>query len=203
MMRLFALTPLLLLAGCITLLPEAGPAPRIYVLEAGDIVAAENPGREGVVTVALPTGERALLGQDIIWRSGDELAFIAQARWSNRADLALQSMLVETLTRQQRFAASARTGEARGDYEIRWEVLDFEVDETTMNARFAADVKFVALPGRRIVAQRIVETHAPVDDRSSSAATQALAHAAREGSARIGLFAAESAAQASAASISR
>jgi cholesterol transport system auxiliary component len=203
MMRLFALTPMLLLAGCVTLLPEAGPAPRIYVLEAGDVVAAENPGGQGVVTVALPSGERTLLGQDIIWRSDDELAFVAQARWSNRADLALQSMLVETLTRQQRFAATARTGEARGDYEIRWEVLDFEVDESSMTARFAADVKLVVLPGRRIVSQRVIETQAPVDDRSSSAATQALARAAREGSARIGVFAAESAAQASAASISR
>jgi ABC-type uncharacterized transport system auxiliary subunit len=82
-------------------------------------------------------------------------------------------------------------------------VLDFEIDEASMSARFVADAKLLAAPGRRVVAQRIVSAEAPVSARSSSAAAQALARAAREGSARIGEFAAESVDQASAASISR
>ncbi len=203
MMRAAIVLPLLVLGACISLLPEPAPPPRIYVLEAGEVSAAQTPGVTGAVGVALPTGERAILGTDVVWRTGDELAFVAQSQWSNRADLALQSLLVETLIRQERFNASTRTGEARGDYEIRWEVLDFEILETDMSARFVADVKLVALPGRRIIAQRIIEASSPVADRTSSAATQALTRAAREGSARIGVFAAESAAQASAASISR
>lgn len=202
MKRLVAFASLLVLSGCISLLPEAPPPPRIFVLEAGDVSPSESPGSAGVVSVALPSGERSILGTDIAWRTGDELAFVAQSQWSNRADLALQSLLVETLARQQRFSAAARTGEARGDYEIRWEVLDFEVVDSDMSAHFAADVKLVALPGRRIVAQRIIEIQAPVGGRSASAAAQALARAAREGGARIGGFASE-AAQASAASINR
>jgi hypothetical protein len=79
--------------------------------------------------------------------------------------------------------------------------LDFEVREEDMMAHFRADVRLVA-PGRRIVASRIIDTTAPVSARSSSVAADALARAAREGSARIGEFAANAAltAQTSAAS---
>jgi ABC-type uncharacterized transport system auxiliary subunit len=198
-----ALSPLLLLTSCISLLPEPPPPPRVFVLEAAEVAPSATSAIEAVIAVALPTGERSLLGTDLVWRTGDELAFVAQSQWSNRAELALQSILIETLIRQHGFSAATRTGEARGDYEIRWEVLDFEVAEASMTARFVADVKLVALPGRRVIAQEIIAAEAPVADRASSAAAQALARAAREGSARIGEFAITNAAQASAASISR
>ncbi len=203
MMRAFLLTPALMLGGCISLLPEQPPPPRIYVLEAGEVVHAEAPALAAVISVAAPTGERSILGGDLVWREGDELIIIGQSQWSARAEASLQSMLVETLARQGRFRAATPSGEARGDYEIRWEVLDFEVSAATMHARFAADVKLVAVPGRAVIAQRHVAAEAELTERTSSAAANALARAAREGSARIGEFASEAAAQASAASISR
>jgi cholesterol transport system auxiliary component len=194
--------PITLLTGCISLLPEPPPPPHIYVLEAGDDISASGQPLTAVIGVAAPAGERSILGLDIVWRTGDELAIVGRSQWSHRADEALQSMLIETLMRQQRFTAATRLGEARGNYELRWEVRDFEVVDAAMSARFAADVTLVALPGRTIVAQRLIEAEAPLSTRSSSAAAAALARAAREGSARIGAFAAD-AVQASAASINR
>jgi ABC-type uncharacterized transport system auxiliary subunit len=195
MMRVSILLPVLLLGGCISLLPEPPPPPRTYVLEAQQVAQLEGPPVDAVIGVAAPTGERALLGFDLVWRTGDTIAYVAQSQWSNRAADALQQILAETLIRQGRFRASTRAGEARADYEIRWEILDFEVREEDMQAHFVADVRLVA-QGRRIIASQIISTAAPVSDRSSSVAAQALARAAREGSARIGEFAANAAAEA-------
>jgi len=184
-----------MLGGCISLLPEPPPPPRTFVLEAQNVTELSGPPVDAVVGIAQPTGEHAILGGDLVWRTGDSIAYVAETQWSNRAADSLQAMLAETLSRQGRFRAATRSGEARADYEIRWEVLDFEVREDDMKAHFVADVRLVE-QGRRIVASRIINTEAPVSDRSSSIAAQALARAAREGSARIGEFAADAATEA-------
>ena len=181
-----------MLGGCISLLPKPPPPPRTYVLEARSVEPLQGQPIDAVIAVAQPTGERAILGFDLIWRTGDTIAYVDQSQWSNRAADALQQILAETIINQGRFRASTRSGEARADYEIRWEILDFEVREEDMTAHFRADVRLVA-PGRRIVASRIIDTSAPVSARSSSVAAEALARAAREGSARIGEFAADAA----------
>ena len=188
-----------MLSGCISLLPEPPPPPRTYVLEARNVEQLAGERLDAVIGIAQPTGERSFLGFDLIWRTGDTIAYVDQSQWSNRASDALQQILAETITNQGRFRAAARSGEARADYEIRWEVLDFEVREEDMQAHFRADVRLVA-PGRRIIASRIVDTSAPVSARSSSVAAEALARAAREGSARIGEFAADAALEAQRAS---
>jgi len=184
-----------LLGGCISLLPKPPPPPRTYVLEAQDVGELAGEPIDAVIAIAQPTGERAILGFDLVWRTGDTLAYVEQTQWSNRAADALQAMLAETVIRQGRFRSSTRSGEARAEFEIRWEVLDFEVREEDMTARFRAEVRLVT-QGRQIVASRLVETSAPVSTRSSSVAAEALARAAREGSARIGEFAANAAAEA-------
>ncbi|MBX9747684.1 MAG: ABC-type transport auxiliary lipoprotein family protein [Hyphomonadaceae bacterium] len=196
-MRPLILLPILALGGCISLLPEPPPAPRTYVLEAQDVQALSAAPVDAVIAIGEPTGERSLLGADLIWRTGDSIAYVAGSAWSNRASSALQQMLVETIARQGRFRAAARAGEAQSEYAIRWEVLDFEVREETMTARFVADVRLVD-SGRHIIASEIITAEVPVSDRSSSIAANALARAAREGSARIGMFAADAAAAAEA-----
>lgn len=204
MKRYVLLASLSLLGGCITLFPDPPEPPRLYVLEAGQAEALAGAPLDATIGVSLPEGERALLGSDLLWRTRDELELVGHSQWSNRADAALQSMLVQTLVGQARFRAATRQGDAHADYELRWEVLDFEVVADTRIAHFVADVKLVALPSRRVVAQRVVRTHAELEgETSSGVAARALASAARKGSAEIGVFAADNAAQASAASINR
>jgi ABC-type uncharacterized transport system auxiliary subunit len=187
------------LGGCISLLPKAPPPPRTFMLNAGDVSRAQGAPIDAVVAVAQPTGERALLGTDMVWSTGDEVAYVGHTQWSAHADDALQAILVETLSRQGRFRAAGRTGEAAAQYEIRWEVLNFQVDNASMTARFRADVKLTQAPGRQVLAHEIVEASAPVADRSQTNAAAALTRAAREGAARVALFAADAAAQAEAA----
>ena len=127
-----------MLGGCITLLPEPPPPPRTYVLEARDVQESQGAPVNAVIGVAQPSGERSILSSDLIWRTGDTIAYVDQSQWSARASDSLQQVLAETLIRQGRFTSSTRSGEARADYEIRWEVLDFEVREDDMQAHFRA-----------------------------------------------------------------
>jgi cholesterol transport system auxiliary component len=194
---LLFLVPALMLGGCIKLLPDPPPAPRIYVLEAGDVQRAEGAPVDAVLTVSDPIGSRTIMGADVVWRTGDQMAYIAQTAWPSHADDLLQTVLIDTISRQGRFRAVVRPSEATGNYEIRWTVMNFEITEGDMKAHFTAQANLVA-PGRRILASELITAEAPVADRSATAATNALARAAREGSARIGLFAADAAAQAQA-----
>jgi ABC-type uncharacterized transport system auxiliary subunit len=200
MKRALILAAALSLGGCISLLPKAPPPPRTFMLNAGDIAPAQGQPIEAVVAVAQPTGERAMLGTDMVWSTGSEISYVGNTQWSAHADDALQALLVETLSRQHRFRAATRSGETSAQYEIRWDVLNFQVDNATMTARLRADVKLTHAPGRQVIAQEIIEATAPVANRSQTNAAAALTQAAREGAARIALFAADGAAQAEAAS---
>lgn len=197
MMRLLLLSPLLL-AGCVSLLPEPPPPPALFVLEAGEVQRVQGAPLDVVIGVAAPQGERSLLGADLIWRTGDQLAYVSQTAWSGRAQESLQSLVVETIGRQGRVRAAVRAGDARSDYDVRWDVLDFEVAENggAMTARFSADVRIVEALTRRVLASEIITAEAPVSSRSATEAAQSLARAAQEGGARIGVFAVDAVSQA-------
>jgi ABC-type uncharacterized transport system auxiliary subunit len=199
MKRALILMAALSLGGCISLLPKPPPAPRTFMMTAGDVARAQGAPVDAVIAVAQPTGERALLGEAMVWSTGDEIAYVGGTQWSAHADEGLQTVLIETLSRQGRFRAAGHTGETGAQYEVRWEVLNFQVDNASMTARFRADVKITQAPGRRVVAQEMIEATAPVPGRSQTNAAAALMQAAREGAARIALFAADAAAQAEAA----
>jgi ABC-type uncharacterized transport system auxiliary subunit len=207
MIRLSAIAAISILGGCVSLLPEQPPAPRLFVLEAGQVAPASGAPLDAVVGVSAPGGERAILGSDLVWRQGSELAYVARAQWSGRAQDSLQSLLVETLSRQGRVRAATRLGETRTDYDLRWDLVDFEIVERGdgIVARFVADAKVLRATTRDVLGARMVEVEIPVSDRSASEASQALTRAAQEGGARIGVFTAETieSAQSSAASITR
>jgi cholesterol transport system auxiliary component len=194
MMRASLFLPLVLLGGCITLLPDPPPPPRVFALDAGPVPRSDGARIDAVIGVASPEGERAIMGPDLIWRTGQEIAFVGSTQWSGRADELLRSTLIETMARQGRFAGVTRSGEARTNFDVRWDIHDFEIDANAMQARFRAEVRVLASPGRRLIAQEVITAEAPVSGRSASVAADALARAAREGSARIGMFAADAAA---------
>ena len=199
MKRALVLLAALSLGGCISLLPKSPPPPRTFMLRAGDVARAEGPRIDAVVAVSQPGGDPAVLGNALVWTTGDEVAYVNQTQWSSQADDGLRALLIETLSRQGRFSAASRSGESGAGFAIAWDVLSFQIDSAGMTAHFSADVRIMQSPGRRLIAHDIISAEAPVSSRSQTAAAEALARAAREGSARIGVFAAEAAAQARAA----
>jgi cholesterol transport system auxiliary component len=196
----------LALGGCVSLLPKPDPAPRLFVIEAAHGPVAVTQSLDAIIAVAPPQGDTAALGIDLVWRTGDEIAFVSGVKWVGRAEELLQSLLIETIARDGRLRGAARSSESRADYEIRWELLNFEVVEgAEPKAHFAAHVNLIDSRTRLIAASRIVTSEVALAGRGQADAANALARAAQEGGARIASFAAETVAgaQESAVSINR
>ncbi|MGE0830464.1 MAG: ABC-type transport auxiliary lipoprotein family protein [Hyphomonadaceae bacterium] len=191
-----ALIAPLLLSACVKLLPEPAEPPRLYPLEAGEVHALAPARGTMIAAVAAPSGPEAMMGDNIVWRRDGEIAFMSGAAWAGRAPDLLQAMLAETITRQARLAVGVRMGDGlRGDVEVRWDIIAFEIVEEggALDARFAAHVRVQQTAGRSLLGADIIDIREPLSQRSGSAAANALARAAREGSARIGVMAAEAA----------
>lgn len=194
---LLAIAASITLGGCVSLFPDPPPPPAIYPLEAGDVAPLDAPRLDLVATVAMPSGPRMLLDDGIVWRENGVLAYMGGASWPGQAPELLQAMLAQTITQQGVLAAGVRQGEgARGDVEVRWDLIAFEVveDGATLEARFAAHVRIMQVGAPRMMLHsEIVDVREPLASRSGSAAANALARAARQGSARIAEMTAEAA----------
>ena len=128
--RVAATLAIVCLAGCISLLPKQKPA-QMYRFGAGPPVAATpRAGGEARITLrAAPTSfERAAAGDRILTVSGDQLAYIAGARWV----IAASTLFDDAVSR----AFEAQGGPARllardepvaADYVLKLDVQAFEV----------------------------------------------------------------------------
>jgi hypothetical protein len=118
--------------------------------------------------VAQPTGERSILGFDLIWRTGDTIAYVDQSQWSNRASDALQQIWRR---RSSIKAASAppraRVRRAR-IIEIRWEVLDFEVQRRRYDGALPCRRSAWSAGAARLLRRALSTRTAPVASARSS-----------------------------------
>lgn len=194
-------------SGCVSLLPTPAAAPRLYVIETGPQTRAAAP-LPVVVSVARPVTPQALAGRDIAWRRGVELAYLDSAAWEGDAPAMLHRLLVDALDRQNLARAVIRVADGSlADFELRWEVLRFEVMEDASNRQRAVvevSARLVSAQSRTVVeATRLVhETTLP--SRSARDAASALADSANAVAADLGAWArAVMSAQLSAASTSR
>jgi len=196
---LLMLSSTLALSGCITLLPEPGAPPRLYPLEADD--AARSPDAmvvDAVAVVALPTGPQVLMSEGIVWRRDGVIAYMDGAAWPGRTPDLLQALLAQTITRDGRMTAGVRAGEGlRGDVEVRWDLIAFEVVEQggALDAHFAAHVRVMQTRGRRLLHSEIVDLREPLEGRTGMDAAEALVRAARRASDAIALMTANAAQQ--------
>lgn len=183
-------------AGCVSILPEPPPAAEIYPLRA-TVTPGDGPTAPLVLGVGRPNAVQALAVLDVVWMRDGRVAYLERATWAARMPEALQTLLAETISRQNLVAAAIRVGEGpRADYEIRWDIHAFQVEETPgrLEARFDASVRLMETGTRRVVASRPLSLSAPVPARTATAAVGALQALAAQGAAEIGLWAAQSAA---------
>ena len=152
-------------AGCGSLLPTGGAPPKLYTLTPASDFAAGPPVRSQLL-VDVPVSPAALDTERIaLSRSAITIDYYAEAAWTDRAPLMVQSLLVQSFENSGRITAIGRESLAlRADYVLRPEMRLFEAeyrDGATPSARVAIGVKLVKLPERVIVAQRNFEAAAP------------------------------------------
>ncbi|KAF0177785.1 MAG: membrane integrity-associated transporter subunit PqiC [Hyphomonadaceae bacterium] len=184
-----------LLSACVSILPEAPPAPYIYTMRVGAVEPSTAPAHPLVIIIGAPSAQRMTAGSDIVWRQGAEIAVMDRAAWDDAAPDLLQTMLTETLSRRGVFRAAVRGGAgARGDIDLRWDVLAFEVvEDGGLEAVFSTTVRLVDARSRTIIDTRRFDTRAPIANRSAREAVAALERAAREACLQITEWAAEKA----------
>ena len=152
-------------AGCGNLLPTGGAPPKLYTLTAATDFAAGPPIRSQLL-VDVPVSAAALDTERIaLSRSAITIDYYAEAAWTDRAPLMIQSLLVQSFENSGRITAIGRESLAlRADYVLRPELRHFEADYHDAglpNAHVAIGIKLVKMADRAIVAQRNFEAMAP------------------------------------------
>jgi cholesterol transport system auxiliary component len=153
-------------SGCGSLLPTGGSPPKLYTLTPATDVAA-GPAIRSQLLVDVPVSAAALDTERIaLSRSAITVDYYAEAAWTDRAPLMIQSLLVQSFENSGRITAIGRESLAlRADYVLRPELRHFEAEYrdagASPSARVAISVKLVKMPDRAIVAQRTFDASAP------------------------------------------
>jgi cholesterol transport system auxiliary component len=167
--RLVSAALLLALTGCASLLPAPGAPPQLYRLTPASGFPAGLPKISAQLLVDRPTAPAALDTSRIALSRGPiQVDYFADAAWTDRAPILVQSIIVESLENSGRANAVARESPSlRADDVLRLEMRHFEAEYAgsgppTVRVSFTA--KLVGMPDRRILAQRTFD--------ASSAATK-------------------------------
>lgn len=175
-----AMAAFALVAGCVSVLPE--PAAPDALLELPDSRArAPASALNADVVVYPPDSNRAFAGANIPVRSEQELVFLSDMRWADAAPRLLQEAVVNALSKAQGEGRAATAELAtRGDYDLRWRIVDMSVSRNTGPVSVLVEASLVETLSRRIVAQeRVTATRQP-DSPSSQSRAAALALAAQD-----------------------
>ena len=161
-----ALAVTLLLAAC-----AGGSAPATF-----DLTSADPPPERALrapLRIAEPLASVDLDSDRILVRTGpQQVATLADARWSERLPLLVQSRLNETFENAG-FTGVASRATAAANYELDLDIRAFELDVPASRVRVDFAAKIVATNGRA-VATKIFTAEAPIASTSPPAVSAAL-----------------------------
>jgi len=121
------------LQGCALATVGTDAAPDIYVLTTPDIdLGSERPPISLQVVIDEPYAPAALDSNRIVYQpSPNEIRYFAGARWSDRAPLMVQALLVDTLDRTGKFqAVGRRSAGMRSDFIVRMSIVTFAAEKS-------------------------------------------------------------------------
>lgn len=162
-LAMLALTP----ASCSGLLPQGAAPPKLYTLTPAGDFPADGARVSWQLLVDVPVSPAALDSERIaLRRSPTTIDYFADAAWTDRAPLMLQSLLVQSFENSGRIGAIARESLAlRADYILLGEIRDFQAEyagaAAVPVAHLQLGVKLIRMPDRVIVAQRRFDVSTP------------------------------------------
>jgi len=160
----------LLLCGCVSLLPDPKPV-SLYRFEAPALQADDPPEprltRAKAVLLTNPGFDRTSAGDRIVAVKGDEVFYIAGARWAVPADVMFQAALGQAFDATPGPARLVRRGDPGGaDYILRLNVDRFEAQyrdgaDRPPTVVVSMHALLVRKGDRAVIGEQVFEAQAP------------------------------------------
>ncbi|MEM9170593.1 MAG: ABC-type transport auxiliary lipoprotein family protein [Pseudomonadota bacterium] len=164
------------LSACVSVLPEADPAPARFSLQAGDYADAAAGPVDWSLIVADPMATRAYDTVKIaVAHSAGRLDYYKGGEWSDRAPTLLRTAIVRTFENSGRILnVGGPVTMPIADYTLQTDVRAFHIDERGGGARAAAEF-FIRITDRRgrVVAAKKFVADEPVDVQDPGAFAEA------------------------------
>ncbi|MFP6731234.1 MAG: ABC-type transport auxiliary lipoprotein family protein [Alphaproteobacteria bacterium] len=156
--RIFAsMIGLVLLGGCVDLLPGGGPAAKLYNLTPKSTYSDNLPTVNWQLVVEMPISAETLNTPRIaLSRAPLTLDYYGGARWSERAPVMVQTLLVESFENTGRIVAVARKStDLRADYVLKTDLREFQAEYSGEGPPIVfvrLNAKLIKMPQRTIIA---------------------------------------------------
>jgi len=149
------------MAGCASIVPQ-GDAPTLYNLTPKTTLD-DGPEAEFQLVIEEPVASGGLDTSRIVLRpSPTRLEYFADARWTDRAPIMVQTVLIESFESSQRIVAVGRESIGlRSDYNLKLELREFQAEyfseDEIPSVRVRINAKLVRQPRQEIIASRSFE----------------------------------------------
>lgn len=158
------------LTGCGISLPGSGPAPDLYDLSPKSTFTSELPNVKWQLVVEDPTAAKGIDNDRIAVRPTSlELKYYPNIRWTDRAPIMIQTLLIESFENSGKIVAVGRRAVGlSGDYVLKAELREFQAertpDGTRTDARVRINLKLIKVTSGIIIASESFERSSPATD---------------------------------------
>lgn len=183
----------LLLAGCVSVLPEP-KVPNALISLPSDRAHAPAVPLQVDVNVYPPDATRAYAGVDIAVANEQELVYMPDVRWVDAAPRLLQNAVINALSLAQGpgRANVAQLG-AHSEYDLRWRIVDLSVGKAAMPVHAEVEAVLMDSQTRQVIAQQHFRAESTPTSPQPRDRAAALAMAAQSISDQVAAFTATSA----------
>ncbi len=164
--------------GACSPLPGSLPPPQLFTLTPKSTFPADLAKVDSQLLVEIPIAGESLNSDRIALQKNPlTLDYYANARWTERAPIMLQRLLVESFENTNRIVSVGRQAiDLRADYVLKTELREFQAiiaADGVPSAHVRLIARLVKMPERRIIAYKSVEVEITAQRREIEAVVEA------------------------------